>query len=107
MKNTFLPINLKTEYLSNPIGIETNSPRLSWTVQAENKNFEQTAYQIIVASSLEKLSQDVGDIFDSQKVFSTFSNQIEISGVQHKPRTQYFWKVRVWNDKNEVSLKNS
>ena len=103
MKKDFIPTNLKTEYIKNPIGIDTDSPRLSWTINSVKLGFTQTAYQIIIASSSDKLSKNLGDIFDSGKVISALSNQIEISEIEYKPRTQYFWKVRVWDDKDEVS----
>ena len=49
--------DLKCEYRTNPLGIDNTTPRLSWKLTQENlvRGEKQTAYQIIVASSLEKL----------------------------------------------------
>ena len=37
-------VRLKTEYLTNPIGIDSKSPRLYWNCEG---GIKQTAYQII------------------------------------------------------------
>lgn len=39
----------------NPLGIETGQPCFSWQIQAQQRNFEQSAWQILVADSPEKL----------------------------------------------------
>ena len=63
---------------------------------------QQTAYQILVASSKENLDQNIADIWDSGKVASTLN-----SGILHKghelERQEYFWKVRLWDDNKQMS----
>jgi alpha-L-rhamnosidase len=56
----------------------------------------QAAYQILVASSEELLAQDRGDLWDSGKVESDRSNQIEYAGKPLASRMRCYWKVRVW-----------
>ena len=51
-------INLKTEYLNNPIGIDVQKPRLSWTCEG---GIKQTAYRI-VATSKGKTVWDSGKV---------------------------------------------
>lgn len=58
---------LKTEQLSNPMGIDTASPRLGWQLESDKQNVMQTAYHILVASSPELLAQDKGDIWGFRK----------------------------------------
>lgn len=72
-------VNLKTEYKVNLI-IEVEYPRLSYELIDVARNQFQTAYQIIDSSSLEKANQKLGDIWDSGKINSDKSNQIEFSG---------------------------
>ena len=50
--------NLRCEMLVNPLGIDIKEPRLSWQLNADQRNVQQTTYQIIVSSSEEKLSKD-------------------------------------------------
>ena len=71
---------LKTEQLSNPMGIDTASPRLGWQLESDKQNVMQTAYHILVASSPELLAQDKGDIWDSGKVQSSSSQWIQYAG---------------------------
>ena len=52
----------RVEYHENPEGIDVLQPRFSWILKGEGRNRTQSAYQIIVASSLEKLSQDQAEI---------------------------------------------
>ena len=46
--------NLRCEQEENPLGIETGQPCFSWQIQAQQRNFEQSAWQILVADSPEK-----------------------------------------------------
>ena len=46
-RNNMKAINLKTEYLVNPIGIDIKNPRLMWNCEGGKK---QTAYRIIAVS---------------------------------------------------------
>ena len=59
--------NLRCEMLENPLGIDVAQPRLSWQIVSSTRNTQQQAYQILVASSLEKLAANEGDLWDSGK----------------------------------------
>ena len=96
------PGHLKCEYLSNPEGIDMQAPRFFWKLTSNEDAQYQTAYQILVATSQDKLDQNIGDAFDSKKVVNSKSTQIEYKGKRLEPATQYFWKVKVW-DKNKVA----
>ena len=61
------PINLRCEYLINPMGIEKKSPGLSWQIVNKEKNWHQTAYQILVSTDLKLLSRGKSDVWDSGK----------------------------------------
>lgn len=91
--------HLKTEQMSNPLGIDTNTPRLSWIINSEKKNVKQVAYQILVASSEKLLSENKGDIWDSGKVESSESVWVRYSGRELKSNEFCFWKVRVYTNK--------
>ena len=93
----------RVEYHENPEGIDVLQPRFSWILKGEGRNRTQSAYQIIVASSLEKLSQDQADIWDSGKVISNHTNQIVYEGIPLVSATKYYWKVRVWDELGVVS----
>ncbi|GBF20184.1 MULTISPECIES: alpha-L-rhamnosidase [Arenibacter] len=93
----------RVEYHENPEGIDVLQPRFSWILKGEGRNRAQSAYQITVASSLEKLSQDQTDIWDSGKVISNHTNQIVYEGIPLVSATKYYWKVRVWDESDIIS----
>lgn len=84
-------IDLRVEYLNNPIGIDITKPRFFWKCQ---EGINQTAYQI-VAMKNEKIA------WDSGKVFSSSSTHIEYEGKQLISRDRVDWKVRLWDEKGE------
>jgi len=73
---------MKCEYLENPLGIDSKSPRLSWILESEQRGQYQTAYQILVAGSRELLEAGKADLWDSGKVESDQTNQIEYPKAQ-------------------------
>ena len=44
--------NLRCEMLNNPVGIDTESPRVSWRISSSDRGVTQLSYQILVASSM-------------------------------------------------------
>ena len=93
--------NLRCEMLVDPKGIDSRLPRLSWEISGEERGIEQTAYQVIVSSTLDKLIANEGDIWNSGKVLSDKSIQINYSGRPLKSRRECFWKVKIWTKNTE------
>ncbi len=89
--------DLRCEYLKDPLGIDTTEPRLSWTVQSQQRAQRQTAYEVLVASSPERLKQDQGDLWQSGKVASDETAQVVYAGKPLGSRQACFWKVRAWD----------
>jgi alpha-L-rhamnosidase len=92
-------IDLKCEYKTNPLGIDNLHPRFSWKLidQANDRGQKQTAYQILVSSSLKNLGNNIGDIWDSGKIKSNQSVNVKYNGDSLQSAQQYFWKVKVWD----------
>jgi alpha-L-rhamnosidase len=63
----------------------------------------QSAYQVLVASSPEKLAHDTGDQWDSGKVTSDNSTQVIYAGAALESGRTYYWKVRTWNQQAQAS----
>ena len=93
------PTELKTEQLTEPLGIETPRPRFRWLLDSDERDQLQTGYQVLVATSLEKLQADKGDKWDSGKVSSDNSVEVPYGGSELASGEGCYWKVRVW-DKN-------
>ena len=84
--------------------IRTAKPLLGWIVNDTVSNAVQSAYQILVASSPGILARDEGDLWDSGKVFSRESSNVQYAGKPLEPNTTYHWKVRTWNKNDMASL---
>jgi alpha-L-rhamnosidase len=97
------PRNLRCEYLTNPLGIDQTTPRLSWQMADSRRGAVQRAYQILVADSSAKLAADDGDVWDSGKVSSDQSLQVEYAGRPLRSRMRAYWKVRVWGRDDQPS----
>jgi hypothetical protein len=103
----FLPADLRCENLKNPLGIDAVRPRLSWNFQPASaagqiaRGEKQTAYQILVASSLEKLTRGQGDFWDSGKISSQRSIFVEFAGKNLQSCQACYWKVRVWDAQDQ------
>ena len=92
------PSTLRCEYLANPRAVGTTQPRLSWVVEAEpgQRGVQQAAYQVLVASRPELLTQNQGDLWDSGKVSSDQSVHVVYAGKPLASGQACFWKVRLW-----------
>lgn len=97
------PTQLSCEYLKNPSVVDVPNPRLAW-INIANKGErgqKQTAYQIRVASTKEKLSAP--DLWDSKKVVSEQSTRVAYNGNQLASEQECWWQVRVWDKNNKAS----
>jgi len=92
---------LTSELLNNPVGIETSQPRLGWKIECDLRNVSQTAYQILVASSTEKLDQGEADLWNSGKTESNQSQLILYQGEKLGSADNCYWKVKVWTNQGE------
>ncbi len=97
------PAKLTCEYIHNPLGIDTKVPRFSWTFNCLERNQLQSAYEIIVSDNLKQLQQRNGNIWSTGKITSRQSIQIEYEGNPLKSFRKYYWRIKVYNQKNEAS----
>ena len=100
--------NLRCEYRENPRGIDVGKPRLSWIIRDKDwrtaaRGQKQTAYQILVASSEALLKKDKGDLWDSGKVATDQSIQVEYMGKPLESRMRCHWKVRLWDQDGKAT----
>ncbi len=97
--------DLRSEYRENPLGIDNIHPRLSWKIVDANniRGQRQTAYQVLVASSLNDLNKNIGDLWDSGKSESNQSVNVTYEGAALTSGQQAYWKVRIWDMNGEVS----
>jgi alpha-L-rhamnosidase len=97
------PVHLRCEYLENPLGIDAATPHLSWQSDNTERNWKQSAFEILVASDEANSRPGKADVWDSGKVDSTASVGIAYAGSPLESRRRYYWKVRVWDAAGQVS----
>jgi len=100
------PQVLTVEYLQAPVGLDCAAPRLSWKLQARDpaaRGLVQTAYQVLVASSPEKLARCEGDLWDSGRVASGQSLNVVYKGVPLQSSQRCYWRVRAWDNDGAAS----
>ena len=89
--------NLRCEYLVDPIGVDATSPRLSWQIVSSERGDFQQSYQVLVSLTPENLAKGIGDIWNTGKLNSDQSIQIEYQGKPLTAGIRYFWKIRIWD----------
>jgi len=88
---------MMVEYAVNPINIDEMHPRFSWIISSEGRKQIQSAYRILVASSLKNLSANRGDLWDSGNIGSCETIQHVYQPDNLKSNTSYYWKVIIWD----------
>ncbi|HSK14440.1 MAG TPA: family 78 glycoside hydrolase catalytic domain [Phnomibacter sp.] len=93
---------LRTENLVNPIGIDVLQPYFSWQLVADERNVMQAAYEIRVGNDVVSLAKG-NTAWTSGKVNSDRSVHVPCEGGVLASGKKYFWQVRVWDNKGNVS----
>jgi len=83
--------------VENPLGIDKATPQLSWQSDSTERDWRQTAYEIQVASTAERLRAGDADVWRSGKIDSRESVGIIYHGPMIESGRRYYWKVRVWD----------
>jgi alpha-L-rhamnosidase len=91
---------LRTEWATNPIGIDEPAPRLTWTLHTDRRGTRQSAYEIRVASSPDSFASP---LWSSGRVASSESVSRPYAGPALKPGRRYHWQVRAWDDRGQPS----
>ena len=86
--------NLSCEQETSPLNIEKSIPKFSWQTNSTQRNYIQSAWQIIVTDTPEKLDSQKGNIWDSGNVRSDKSILIPYGGKDLVSSKEYYWKVR-------------
>ncbi len=92
--------SLKVNNLVTPLGVDT-TPTFRWRNGCTLQGKSQSAYQIIVASTKELAEAGTGDVWDSGKTQGGDNFDITYGGNPLTSRTDYYWTVRIWDEKDE------
>jgi alpha-L-rhamnosidase len=101
MVTTVQLVNLRTEMMVDPRGIDIKYPRLSWELTGNQRGLQQVAYHVLVSSTPAKLASNDGDLWNSGKVNSDQSVHVAYAGKPLTSRTECFWKVKTYTTSGE------
>jgi alpha-L-rhamnosidase len=96
-------VGLRCEYRVDPLGIGERVPRLSWTLESEERGQVQSAFRVLVARSEKDLEAEENLLWDSGRVESGSTIGVEYEGEALRSGSQCVWKVRVWDGANNPS----
>jgi alpha-L-rhamnosidase len=96
------PYNLRCFDKINPVGTD-DKPYFGWYMDDPDDNETQSAYQILVASSLDKLNELESDLWNSDQVNSAMQNYVYYQGNPLSANSRYYWKVRIWDKDGNIS----
>jgi alpha-L-rhamnosidase len=91
-------VDLRCENRISPLGIDEAQPRLSWQIESGKRGTTQSAYRVLVATDPKVLADSRGDVWDSGKVPSDQSINVEYGGPELTSGQTCYWKVRVWDN---------
>jgi len=87
----------------NPTGIETTNVRFSWEIISNERNKMQSAYHLVIASSLKNLNTEKYDVYNSSVVQSDNNLEVYIKAMKLLPAKEYYWKVMIWDNIKNIS----
>ncbi|MCG8527091.1 MAG: glycoside hydrolase family 78 protein [Opitutales bacterium] len=86
--------NLEVETLTNPLGLDTSTPRFSWQLQSDRNGASQNAWQIQVLN-------DSKVLWTSPKTLSDQQLDVPYAGPSLERNTKYTWQITSWSDHGE------
>lgn len=89
------PVDLRTEYLKNPIGIGTRSIRLTWRFEGQNSDLAISRAEVNIWNTSDMKGARIHIIKENANGSLITSVTLPDS---LKPLTCYWWTVTVWDD---------
>lgn len=94
---------LRVEFLKNPLGIDAKEPQLGWRLNSKERNVLQIAYEIRVGKDMAALFHNNQIVWRTGKIVSNESLHLLYAGEPLQSGEKYYWQVRVWDNKGNVS----
>lgn len=94
-------VDLKCDFRETPLAVDRPNPVLSWRLEGERQDLAQHAYQIQASSSKEDFADPA--FWDSDWVADARSIGIEYGGKPFAAKQRVYWRVRIKDEKSEVS----
>ncbi len=87
-------VDMQTEYLHQPLGIDAVHPRFTWRLEDDRKGARQTAYRILVNTDSLALTEGRGTVWNTGWVQQN-DQLVLFNGRPLQPFTRYYWRVEI------------
>ncbi len=94
------PLDLRCDRIVTPFGVESSEPRLSWKFAPLAKpatEARQTAYQVLAATTRDKLSPGIADLWENTRTLSDDTLHVPYAGAPVAPGARIWWTIRAWD----------
>jgi len=91
-------VDLRAEYLIDPLAVASRQPRLSWRLESNRPGARQTKYRLWVASGEDFSAPQNIDRWDSGWINSDAAAAVVYDGKQLTPRERCYWRVAVMDE---------
>jgi len=95
--------SLKTDYKTNPLGIDNPVPRFSWILQSDQNSTMQESYEIRVALNEKDLQKGKKLLWKTDKVASSKSIHVKYGGPPIQSFQRIYWQVKVTDNHGKSS----
>ncbi len=95
------PTRLQCEYLTSPLGIDAQQPRLTWQLSGCVPGTYQKAYSLVLGTDSLSVSSGIGNVWQSGNVSSDDMLVVLPAGIL-KSFTRYYWKVTLTDQKGHA-----
>ncbi len=97
---------LTVEHMADPMVVDVLRPRLSWVNEVTDptvRGESQTAYRVVVASSVDRLQAGDYDLWDSGRMRSDASTLVPYGGKPLVSGQDCYWQVQTWDSRGHRS----
>ncbi|QDV75585.1 family 78 glycoside hydrolase catalytic domain [Botrimarina mediterranea] len=92
-------VDLQCDRRADPLGVAPSPVVLSWSLESSERRSEQTAFEVQVATSPDRLATP--DVWASGREDSPAQHVVVPKRLE--PRTPHYWRVRVWDETDKPS----
>ena len=95
-----LRIEPRTEYLKDPVGIDSRHPRFTWRLEAVDAGLTQQGYLLTVSSDSNDLKTGTRALWRTQA--ASTAQRAEYAGRPLQPFTTYYWQVTIRDGRGRI-----
>jgi alpha-L-rhamnosidase len=100
---TLRVVDLRTDYLASPLGLDSSRPRFSWRIESGRRGTSQAGYRIRAARTVGSLAGNADLLWDSGAEASDACVDIPYGGPSLAAMERIWWTVEVTDDRGRTA----